>query len=65
MYDNDPHTIQAEVGKVLRDPAFLARQGEQEVRKVGFVCFDSLFGQTAAGWLVITCKVSYSSSIGF
>ena len=55
MYDNDPHTIQMEVGKVLRDPAFLARQGEQEVgkegrkegRKAGFVCFGGL-----VGWLV-------------
>lgn len=51
MYDNDPHTIQMEVGKVLRDPAFLARQGEQEVgkegRQAGFVCFGWL-----VGWLI-------------
>lgn len=32
MYDNDPQTIQEEVGKVLRDPAFLARQDQEEVR---------------------------------
>jgi len=31
MYDNDPHTIQQEVGRVLTDPAFLARQAEQAV----------------------------------
>lgn len=57
MYDNDPQTIQAEVGKVLRDPGFLARQGEQEVSWL-------LRGVGLGGWLEFGPKSVWPASIG-